>query len=1073
MPLLNIGNTRPSQKETDQLTEFYLICFDKYGVERREAGALLSVQIRDLLAKSYKSEDPYTDVFILSHGWKGDVPAAKISYSKWIRAMVEAKADCEKVAQQIQDFKPLIIGLHWPSLPFGDENLEDTHSWLLSSDNKIFIEKGVDTFAQTISDTMAARESLQTIIKTAQEMEESDDIPDQVLDAYRTLFTESDLVTDDLIESSPFVEQGGFDPAVILREAKEKQNASAEELPETLLGLRDLAKSMSDVILAPLRQLSFWRMKKRARIFGQTGANQLLRDFQSVAPMTRFHLMGHSFGCIVVSGMIAGLPNGRSPAKPVQSLFLVQGALSLWSYADWIPAFENIPGYFNFIIRERLVRGPILVTTSKADKALDFYYPCGVRIYGSQLLGSDEGNEGKSTAYGALGIYGLRGLKGIQEVTMVPEGQGTQSYDFEPGNVYNINADAVIKGGDGLSGAHNDIAHREVAHAFWASVLTGVSVTYEEEDEKEGPSKAPSRVVRLEPEGGSMLLSAEPGPLSEKTATILGHELEQSSSTVTGISPPQRYIRSRIIGQDENRPVLIPERIYEFAINVQAEMPRTGLSIPFDDASLFPNGTSEVVLTIYLESNDFHVYKCKEFLRIPRRGPSLNTASFGISPRRKGKSRLQIIILVNFNFVQHIEYSFDVGAKPSVDVAAESNGKLSSTELRSPRDMTILIRPVSDGGYECIIISSQGVLKGLLKVSRQELARLINAAAKSISELFEFKRDGISIFKSIHLKQEDKEHALRFLAEVGHDLFKQIFYSNSSDTNTDKIADYLCKELNGSRTYKIQVVAENAPIPWGILYARKETEKPSWDYFIGMRHMLEQKSLRNPDILLDMSSTIHSSPKLFVGANLTTEKVFGDYVDHQHNWWMARASDDSIEYTPRQDDAVLRELKNPNTKDHIFYFYCHCAQSFDPQSGPEASFLRLNKQQKITLKDLNRINVDTYQSHPLVFINACGSARMSPLIYDSFVPYFMKRGARGVIGTEYPIPGEFAQYWAEGFFDRLLNGEALGEAFFNLRQDIWKEHNNPFGLFYAIYCDGDTHIRPAPVGVRVGTQGKG
>ncbi|GIJ81636.1 hypothetical protein Asppvi_000135 [Aspergillus pseudoviridinutans] len=172
---------------------------------------------------------------------------------------------------------------------------------------------------------------------------------------------------------------------------------------------------------------------------------------------------------------------------------------------------------------------------------------------------------------------------------------------------------------------------------------------------------------------------------------------------------------------------------------------------------------------------------------------------------------------------------------------------------------------------------------------------LAGIISKSISELFEFKRDGISIFKSIHLKQEDKEHALKFLAEVGHDLFKQIFYSNRSDTNTHKIADYLCKELNCSRTYKIQVVAEKAPIPWGILYARKETEKPSWDYFIGMRHMLEQKSLRNPDILREMTSTICSSPKLFVGANLTTEKEFGDYVERQRNWWIARASDNSIE----------------------------------------------------------------------------------------------------------------------------------------------------------------------------------
>ena len=34
-------------------------------------------------------------------------------------------------------------------------------------------------------------------------------------------------------------------------------------------------------ILTVLRQLSFWKMKKRARTFGETGAATLLRDMQS------------------------------------------------------------------------------------------------------------------------------------------------------------------------------------------------------------------------------------------------------------------------------------------------------------------------------------------------------------------------------------------------------------------------------------------------------------------------------------------------------------------------------------------------------------------------------------------------------------------------------------------------------------------------------------------------------------------------------------------------------------------------------------------------------------------------
>jgi hypothetical protein len=95
---------------------------------------------------------------------------------------------------------------------------------------------------------------------------------------------------------------------------------------------------------------------------------------------------------------------------------------------------------------------------------------------------------------------------------------------------------------------------------------------------------------------------------------------------------------------------------------------------------------------------------------------------------------------------------------------------------------------------------------------------------------------------------------------------------------------------------------------------------------------------------------------------------------------------------------------------------------------------------------------------PLIFINACESAELSPLFYDGFVPYFMAKGARGVIGTECLTPALFAAEWAERFFDQFLEGKPVGEIFLNLRQTFYKEHNNLLGLLYALYCDGDTQL---------------
>ena len=88
-----------------------------------------------------------------------------------------------------------------------------------------------------------------------------------------------------------------------------------------------------------MRTLSFWRMKAPASRFGEGAAHRLLADLHDAVSTERdvkFHLMGHSFGCIVVSAAIAG-PATKAASFRVQSLALVQGAPAIWSYCSEIP----------------------------------------------------------------------------------------------------------------------------------------------------------------------------------------------------------------------------------------------------------------------------------------------------------------------------------------------------------------------------------------------------------------------------------------------------------------------------------------------------------------------------------------------------------------------------------------------------------------------------------------------------------------------------------------------------------------------------------------------------------------
>ena len=73
----------------------------------------------------------------------------------------------------------------------------------------------------------------------------------------------------------------------------------------------------------------------------------------------------------------------------------------------------------------------------------------------------------------------------------------------------------------------------------------------------------------------------------------------------------------------------------------------------------------------------------------------------------------------------------------------------------------------------------------------------------------------------------------------------------------------------------------------------------------------------------------------------------------------------------------------------------------------------------------------------------------------------MAKGARGVIGTECRTPALFAVRFAEAFFDRLLDGQSVGDSVHESRRAFLEQHRNPLGLLYAVHCDADTRVDPA------------
>jgi hypothetical protein len=432
---------------------YHLISYDRKGREQRdEDGASASRTALEAIAAP-----GVTDVFVLSHGWQGDHADAISQYDRWVGA-----ADPDSEADGI---RPVVVGVHWPSKAWSDRELKEAPTGLLGDEptgDAVTVDEAVEEYATQLGDDAETREALRTVLAHAasvpvdQEASAGDELPSEVAEAYRSLVRRLGAAGDD-----EGLLGGGWDPEVVFAESL------TSDADDGLLGDGWFSR-LREAVLTPLRQLTFWSGKNHAREFGEGAAADLVRAIMDAADV-RVHLMGHSFGTIVVSGAVRG--GGTTPTpppRPVDSLFLVQGAVSLWAYAEKVPrAVGGGRGYFADVVRPEFVSGPIVATRSSFDYAVGRFYPLAVRVAGQYLLGDDE-----SPKYGGIGSFGIHGVEGSVELPVLGRG-ARRDPGLEPGTVYNIDASRVIARLDGASGAHNDIAHPELSWLAWNAARAG------------------------------------------------------------------------------------------------------------------------------------------------------------------------------------------------------------------------------------------------------------------------------------------------------------------------------------------------------------------------------------------------------------------------------------------------------------------------------------------------------------------------------------------------------------------------------------------------------------------------
>lgn len=557
---------------------------------------------------------------------------------------------------------------------------------------------------------------------------------------------------------------------------------------------------------------------------------------------------------------------------------------------------------------------------------------------------------------------------------------------------------------------------------------------------------------------------------SYESPGLLGDEPPQPHDATAGDdgpTPENTYINA-VIDKYEGGPLVVDTAYpLDFSVDRQPNTTVAAVASAATDDQLRNLGV-ETTLVIELYGNDFKINPGKTKLELNRQGLSTAKARFEIVPTREGPAELVALVHKDGNFVQMVKIALAVGQGTPVQPNVVSIGRpVSAAAGLKPRRIGVVIEP--EGNFFSCRVWGATQKRVTLAINQQEIAFAVELLRKALLDVVTLRdvADKFPFQIGVDIPPGAAAASLKILSKAGHRLFRTIFFHDGASEDCKDLGKWLIEEANKlGPGFTMQILGEGFPIPWAALYLDPnrvwDENALNWESFLGMKHVIEQMPLGGYGT---DTRIVCVPPGLAVALNLNRDidrATQTDVVAQQSQYWQGRVAGTPMLAlkTSTTTAQLVQALSNSDTVEQIIYFYCHAQSVGLVGGGPDASTLTMGPNDVITLGDL-RDQAPTsivLRGAPLVFINACESADLSPSFYSGFVPYFMSKGARGVIGTECKVPVLFAAAWAKSFFEEFLQGASLGELVLMKRRDFFLRHNNLLGLLYGVYCNIDTQL---------------
>ncbi|MDB5385057.1 MAG: hypothetical protein JWM11_703 [Planctomycetaceae bacterium] len=393
-----------------------------------------------------------TDLIVISHGWNEDMASAQQLYDaifESVDAVLPQKAG-------LSGRKIGVIRVFWPSKAFADADLIPGGSASLDTTTndeallKLLDELKRDPQRLGGTDTDPGRSAKIDAAKAVVDSLDDDAAKETFVNALRGILNPAAANADDA--SDEFFQADAVDlfkqfGKPVLAPPPLGAGGAAEVGGAT--GLRDLFSGATAAARRLANYVTYYQMKERAGLVGETGVQDVIRRLHNKAPATRLHLVGHSFGGRLVTAAALSV----APGIRISSMTLLQAAYSHNGIAEDYDGRGN-DGFFRAVITDQRVTGPIVITYTKNDQAVGIAYPLASRVAFQKASALGDRND----PYGGLGRNGAQHTPEVDdsEAELLDSGH---SYTFLAGHVYNLLGDNFISG-------HSAITGQEVANAL-------------------------------------------------------------------------------------------------------------------------------------------------------------------------------------------------------------------------------------------------------------------------------------------------------------------------------------------------------------------------------------------------------------------------------------------------------------------------------------------------------------------------------------------------------------------------------------------------------------------------------